>query len=225
MIPKKIHYVWFWKWEKPKNFEKIFDSWKKFCPDYEIIEWNEENFDVSENYYCKKFYDKWLYAFASDYARMKILYDNWGIYLDVDMEILKNLDNLLENKAFTGFENKFSVWWAIIWSEKNNKILKEILDFYKNKKTRIILPNLLNKIFKKYWLEKYNNKNQKIWDFIVYTKEYFYPYAYFEKESDKIITKNTYAIHHYKASWLPKIVTKIFFPIIWFFNKKLWKKN
>ena len=219
-IPKKIHYVWFWKWEKPKNFEKILASWKKFCPDYEIIEWRENNFDITKNYYCKKFYDKKLWAFASDYARIKILYENWGVYLDTDMELLKPLDDLLDNKAFIWFQDIFSIGVGIFASQKKNPVLKDILDIYENKKTRILIPNLITRLLrKKYSLKKYNSQIQDLWEIKVYPKEYFYPYAYFEKASDMEITKNTYTIHHYWASWLPKIIIKIFFPLINFYVK------
>ncbi len=216
MIPKKIHYIWFWKWAKSKDFEeKILYSWKKFCPDYEIIEWNEDNYDISKNAYCKKFYNKKKWAFAADYARIDILKNEWWIYLDVDMELLKNIDILLDNKFFLWFQDIFSIWWGIIWSEKNHKLLDEILKYYKNKKVRIILPNLLNKIFKKHWINKYSFNIIKTKDFVIYPKDYFYPYAYFEKKENMNITKNTYSIHHYDASWLPNIITKIFFPLIW----------
>jgi len=216
-IPKKLHYVWFWKWKKPESFQKILISWKKYCPDYEIIEWNENNFDISKNYYCKKFYDKKKWAFVSDYARVDILYNHWWIYLDTDIEILRNLDELLDNRLFIWFQDIFSIWWAIIWSNKNNKIIKECLDIYKTKKTRIIIPNLLNKVFKKYWVRKYTKNIIRGENFTIYPKQYFYPYAYFEKPEDMKITKNTYTIHHYDATWLPKIVTNLFFLLIRYF--------
>jgi hypothetical protein len=221
-IPKVLHYVWFWRWQKSESFISYIESWKKHCPNYEIKEWNEDNFDVTQNYYMKKFYDKKLFAFASDYARIKILYENGWIYLDTDVELLKNFDDLLEKDAFIWFQDIFSIWCSTIWAKKWDNILKEILEIYKTKKIRIILPNLFTKVFKKHWLKKYNNKIQKIDWFTIYPKEYFFPYAYFEKKEDMKITSNTFTIHHYDATWLPKIVTIIAFPIIWFFaNNKL----
>lgn len=222
-IPKTIHYCRFWRWKKSDDMIKCINSWKKYCPDYEIIEWNEDNFDVNSLYYTKTFYKKRKWAFVADYVRMYALYNTWWVYFDTDIEVLKNIDSLLENDAFTGYQDIFSIWWSIIWAKKWNTILKEILDFYKTKKTRIILPNLMNKIFKKYSSIKYTWKNIKIKDFTIYTKDYFYPFAYFEKSEDMIITENTYTIHHYDATWLPKIITKIFFPIIWFVAKKITK--
>lgn len=223
MIPKKLHYIWFWKWEKPQNFNFFLDSWKKFCPDYEIIERNEENYDINKNYYVKKYYNKKEYAFASDYARFDIIYKEGGIYLDVDMQILKSLDFFLENKWFTWFQDEFYIWWGIFWAEKWNEVLKEILDFYEKRKTKIIITFVFKKILKKYWLKKYNWKTQKLKNFTIYEKQYFYPYSFFEKFEEKNITKNTYAMHHFNASWLPKI---LLIPTNFVFKKfKKIKKN
>ncbi|MDD3144610.1 MAG: glycosyltransferase [Candidatus Gracilibacteria bacterium] len=222
-IPKTIHYCRFGRGKKSDDMIKCINSWKKYCPDYEIIEWNEDNFDVNSLYYTKTFYKKRKWAFVADYVRMYALYNTGGVYFDTDIEVLKNIDSLLENDAFTGYQDIFSIGGSIIGAKKGNTILKEILDFYKTKKTRIILPNLMNKIFKKYSSIKYTGKNIKIKDFTIYTKDYFYPFAYFEKSEDMIITENTYTIHHYDATWLPKIITKIFFPIIGFVAKKIKK--
>ena len=220
-IPKVLHYVWFWKWKKSESFILYLESWKKYCPEYEIKEWNEDNFDINQNYYCKKFYDKKLWAFASDYARTKILYENGWVYLDTDIEILRNFDDLLYNEAFLWYQDIFSIWCSVMWANKWDKILKEVLEIYNTKKIRIVLPNLLTKVFKKHWLKKYDSQIQKIENYTIYTKNYFYPYAYYEKKEHMKITNNTFAIHHYDATWLPKIVTIISFPIIWFFARKM----
>ncbi len=218
-IPKKIHYVWFWKWDKPKKFEIFLNSWKKYCPDYEIIEWNETNFDITKNKYCFELYNKKKWAFAADYARFDILYNHGGIYLDTDIEILKNLDIFLDNNSFFWYQDTKYINWAIIWAEINNNIIKEILNIYDNKKNRVILPNLLTKFFKKHIKFNYSNNIIKSENFTIYPKEYFYPYKYFEKPDNMIITKNTFTIHYYNATWLPKIVTWFIFPIIRYIDK------
>ena len=101
MIPKKIHYCWFGKGPKSKLFEKCLASWKKYFPDFEIIEWNEENFDVSSNKYVKEAYENKKWAFVSDYARLKIIYEEGGIYFDTDVEVLKRIpDEILETGYF-----------------------------------------------------------------------------------------------------------------------------
>ena len=104
MIPKKIHYCWFGRNPKPKLAEKCIASWKKFCPDYEIIEWNEDNFDVNMNGYTRMCIEQKKYAFLSDYVRLLVVAEHGGIYFDTDVEVLKSLDPLLANDAFFGFE-------------------------------------------------------------------------------------------------------------------------
>ena len=106
MIPKKIHYCWFGKNPLPADVKKCIESWKKYCPDYEIIEWNESNFDITQNPFMKAAYENKAWAFVSDYARLKVVYDNGGIYLDTDVELLKSLDSLLENPCYLAIQQK-----------------------------------------------------------------------------------------------------------------------
>ena len=98
-IPKVIHYCWFGKGEMPKIAKKCIKSWEKYCPDYEIICHNEDNFDLSQNRYMREAYEAKKWAFVSDFARLKIIYDHGGIYLDTDVELIKPIDDLLENKV------------------------------------------------------------------------------------------------------------------------------
>ena len=109
MIPKVIHYCWFGGNTKPASVLKCIESWKKYCPDYEIREWNEENFPVGDNLYCKQAYEAKKWAFATDYARLVIVYNNGGIYLDTDVEVIKPLDDLLNHKFFIGRQQGFQV--------------------------------------------------------------------------------------------------------------------
>ena len=104
MIPKKIHYCWFGGNPLPELAIKCLESWKKYCPDYEIIEWNETNFNLDSCEYVREAYQAKKWAFVSDYARLKVVYDNGGIYLDTDVELIKSLDRLLKNKSFFGTE-------------------------------------------------------------------------------------------------------------------------
>ena len=106
MIPKIIHYCWFGHNPKPKLALKCMKSWKKYCPDYEIIEWNEDNFDISScPLYVRQAYEAKKWAFVTDYVRLKVVYDEGGIYLDTDVELIKSLDALLEYDAYFGFED------------------------------------------------------------------------------------------------------------------------
>ena len=106
MIPKIIHYCWFGGNPLPELAQKCIASWKKYCPDYEIIEWNEANYDVSKCAYMKEAYQAKKWGFVPDYARFDIIHNHGGIYLDTDVEIIRSLDGLLENRAFMGFESE-----------------------------------------------------------------------------------------------------------------------
>ena len=105
MIPKKIHYCWFGGNPLPPLAEKCIASWKKYCPDYEVIRWDESNYDCNKHPYMREAYNKKKFAFVADYARMDIIYNHGGIYLDTDVELLKNLDFLLANSFYIGFDD------------------------------------------------------------------------------------------------------------------------
>ncbi|MDD6061365.1 MAG: glycosyltransferase, partial [Oscillospiraceae bacterium] len=106
MIPKTIHYCWFGRGEKPKLVQKCMASWQKNLPGYTFVEWNEDNFDVNQNLFVQQAYAHRNFAFVSDYARAQALYNEGGIYLDTDVEVLKSFDAFLENRFFAGFEEK-----------------------------------------------------------------------------------------------------------------------
>ena len=109
MIPKKIHYCWFGRGEKPKLAKKCLKSWSKYCPDYEIVEWNEDNFDVEQYPYAKFCLQNKKWAFLSDFARLVIVHEHGGIYFDTDVELVRSPDSLLSYEAFYGFENDQNV--------------------------------------------------------------------------------------------------------------------
>lgn len=109
MIPKKIHYCWFGGKELPELAKKCIASWKKFCPDYEIIRWDESNFDLDQIPYTRWCYDNGKWAFLSDYARLAVVAEQGGLYFDTDVELVKSPEELLRYEAFYGFENETSV--------------------------------------------------------------------------------------------------------------------
>ena len=130
-IPKVIYYCWFGKGKMPSLAEKCIESWEKFCPDYEIICLDEENFDITQNKYAKEAYDAGKWAFVSDYARLKVLYDNGGIYLDTDVEIIKPIDNLIEENGFMGFDDNGVVSTGLGFAcEKGNELVGALLKDY-----------------------------------------------------------------------------------------------
>ena len=104
MIPKIIHYCWFGGNPLSDDAKRYIASWKKYCPDYEIREWNESNFDINENDYCREAYEQKKWAFVTDYVRLKALYEYGGIYMDTDVEVVKPLDPLLSYDALSGYE-------------------------------------------------------------------------------------------------------------------------
>lgn len=130
-IPKVLHYCWFGGAPKPKNIQNCIRSWKKYCPDYEIIEWNEQNFDVSQSLYTRQAYDARRWAFVADYARLKILYEQGGIYMDTDVELLRPLDDLLAYPAFFGFQHNNEVATGLSFgAEARSPVVKALLDDY-----------------------------------------------------------------------------------------------
>ena len=139
-IPKVIHYCWFGGTEMPAAYKKYMESWKRYCPDYEIKLWNEQNFDFSGNLYARQAYEQKKWAFVSDYARLKIIYEFGGIYLDTDVEILRPLDDLLELKGFLGFQDNKEIATGLgFGAEKGNPVIKAMLADYAD--AAFILPD------------------------------------------------------------------------------------
>lgn len=206
MIPKTIHYCWFGGNPKPKLAQKCIQSWIKHCPDYEIREWNESNFNVYQNAYTKYCYENGKYAFLSDYARLKIVYDHGGFYFDTDVEVIRSIDDLRENEAFFGFENDEYVNTGIgFGAEKNNSVIEMMLKEYDPLMIADIsvikCPELNTNALVKTGLVR-NGEMQILHGIKVYPIEYFNPY---DDPTGKLnATANTYSIHWYAKSWMPK---------------------
>ena len=133
MIPTRIIFCWFGGKEKPEKVQRCIDSWKKYMPDWEYLEINEQNFDINYNEYVKKAYENKAWAFVSDIARLWALYNYGGIYMDTDVEVYQPLDKFLIHNCFTGFEREHYPVTATIGAEKGNDLIKELLDIYNNK--------------------------------------------------------------------------------------------
>lgn len=133
VIPKKIHYVWVGNAAKSKDILRCMRSWKKHLSDYEIIEWNESNFNIEEHPFAKQAYDQKKWAYVSDYIRAYVIYHEGGIYLDTDVLVLDNLEKFRRHKAFVGFENKNYPFTAVFGAEAGHPFVKDMLDFYKGK--------------------------------------------------------------------------------------------
>lgn len=133
MIPKIIHYCWFGGNPLPELIQNCIKSWKKYCPDYEIMEWNESNFDVHCNRFVSEAYQAKKWAFVADYARLYAIYHCGGIYLDSDVELLRPLDAFLSDEAFAGFETKDSPAAIVLGCVKGHPLIKEFMDYYERR--------------------------------------------------------------------------------------------
>ena len=132
-IPKIIHYCWFGNNEKPSLVKQCIQSWKHYCPDYEIIEWNETNYNVGESDFIKEAYEAKQWAFVSDYVRAYVLSEYGGIYLDTDLELLQPMDGFLTDNSFLGFEVNDLLATGVIVCAKNNSIIRAMFEYYQNK--------------------------------------------------------------------------------------------
>lgn len=240
MIPKVIHYCWFGGNPLPPLAEKCIASWKKFLPDYEIKEWNEQNFDVNIIPYTAEAYQAKKYAFVSDYARFWILYHYGGLYFDTDVEVIKPMGCIIAKGAFMGCEqdSKPGIELTVapglgLAVEPRHELYKAILKEYdsfhflnedgsNNDKTVV---EYVTEILKKHGLRN-SPGIQNVDGINVYPSEYFCPRNTVTKRMH--ITNNTYTIHHYMASWkdggfnLKKIIRK-FIPesvLLWYNKRK-----
>ncbi|MCR4924792.1 MAG: hypothetical protein K5917_00725 [Clostridiales bacterium] len=136
-IPKIIHCFWFSGDEKPESYKRCFDTWKKVCPDYQIIEWSKDNYDYKKNEFCKKAIELGAWAFASDFARLDVVHRMGGFYMDMDVELLKPLDDFLGNEGVFSFSNNITVDLAVFGAAKGNVLVKKLLDLY----SKVDIPN------------------------------------------------------------------------------------
>ena len=206
MIPKVIHYCWFGHGEKPELARKCIASWKKFCPDYEIIEWNEGNFDVKQNGYTQMCYEEKKYAFLSDYVRLLVVAEYGGIYFDTDVELLKSLNQLLDHEAFFGFETPEYVasglgFGSIAHGTVIEAMLAEYEQLLDGQNGMIGCPRLNTAALVKLGLVQ-NGKIQTIHNAVIYPVSYFNPY---ESSTGRLIkTEDTISVHWYAATWMSK---------------------
>lgn len=206
-IEKTIHYCWFGGNKKNKLIKKCINSWKRYMPEYEIKEWNEENFDVNCNKYVKQAYECKKYAFVTDYARLKIIYENGGIYFDTDVEVLKNFSKLLQEKGYLGFENAKNVNTGIGFAaHKHNNILKKLMETYddiqfvdENGEMDMTPCTIRNMEVLEILGLRYSDEIQEFGDFFVYPPKYFCGFDL--DNSCYQIQEETMTVHHFNASW------------------------
>jgi len=206
MINKTIMYSWFGNNKKPSLIEKCIDSWKCIIPDYMIVEINEQNWDITKYTYAKEAYYQKKYAFVSDVCRYDWLLENSGITLDADIEIIKPFsEDILSQRAFTSLETAGRWISAVIASEANHPWVKRILKYYKQNKfiydpNNICNTSIIHDINKSWYKETRDNVIYLHEDVAIYSRDYFECKNW---DNGKIeLTKNSYSIHHYTASWL-----------------------
>ena len=217
-IPKIIHYCWVGGAPKPKSVLYCIESWKKYCPDYEIREWNETNYDFSKNPYMKQAYEAKKWGFVPDYARLDIIYEYGGIYLDTDVEIIRSFDPLLKQEAFMGFEETGDGEYFVNCGQGfgavvHNEIIKKARDLYDHidfinadgSLNMVPSPYYTTKSLQQFGLIKVN-REQELSGLTVYSSEVLCPKNF---RTGKIkITDKTVSIHHFTASWLDDKIRK-----------------
>lgn len=204
MIPRIIHYCWFGHNPKPKLILNCIDSWHRLCPDWKIIEWNEDNYDVLASEYTKAAYEDKNWAYVADYARFDVLYKQGGVYFDTDVELLRPIpDELMREEAFTGFETPSKVAPGLVFGTTPGQgFLREVLDNYSSKRysTNETVVDILTKLLEKHGLVG-DNSEQTVCGVKIMPTEYFGCFNHEIQAFEK--TSNTISIHHYYASWRP----------------------
>lgn len=206
-IPKVIHYCWFGRGEMPEKEQSCVNTWREFFPDYELKLWTEDNFDYKDCVFARQAYDAKKYAFVSDYARAKLLYEYGGLYMDTDVKVLKNFPESTAENGFMGFERRAFLGTAVIASVPKNENIKELLHYYESHDfvqkdgsfDNIANVSILTDIMKEKGLVL-GGVWQQVDGFDIFHREIFYPKKLSETEFR--VTEETCAIHMCSNSWL-----------------------
>ena len=216
MIPKTIHYCWFGGGQIPKEYQRYIDSWRRFFPGYEIKRWDESNYDVHCIPFSSEAYGVGKFAYVSDYARLKVLYEHGGVYFDTDVEVIRPMDDIIAKGAFMAFEKNSNAMNGEILNvavglgfavEPHNPVLREILDFYEGHHyiypdghmEQITIVRIVTDILKKRGLCR-SDVPVEVDGITIYPWDYFCPVEFMSSKLE--ITDNTRTIHHYSASWM-----------------------
>lgn len=225
MIPKIIHYCWFGRGEMPGIMKKCIKSWKKFCPDWQIVRWDEDSFDVNSTLWTKQAYEAKKFAFVADFVRINVLAEQGGVYLDTDQELIKPLDTFLQHKAFVGFMDKTNVSAGVIGAEAGHPMMLRMLDYYQERPflkedgTVDIKPNTnwMTDILLEQGL-KLDDSFQQVGDVAVYPQTYFCPTSCVSIEDCS--GPDTVALHHWAMTWRTEKAKKDFARVRWHQTKR-----
>ena len=228
-IPKKIHLIWFGRNPYSSIVQRCIKSWEKYCPDYELIIWNEDNFDINSNVFVQEAYEAKKWAFVSDYVRLYALYTQGGVYIDSDCELLRSFEKLLDNQhVVTGYSSSNWIPTGFLAAEKGNCWIKELLDYYTDrhfKKRDGSYDMKVNNVIISELSAKYNgfkpgDKYIKYGNVTLFPREYFHPYKkeVFDLESSDLSDLNKYfkigtetvCIHYGTATWVDDNNTYLF---------------
>lgn len=205
--PRKIHYIWFGGAPLNSLSKRCLESWKRFCPNYEIVRWDESNFDLAANRYCREAYEAGKWAFASDYARLWVLAHEGGIYMDTDVELLKPLDDFLCDEAWMGFERSDQIMTGLLAARAEHELFQSLLTAYSNRSfvrddgSLDLTPNVA--MVTAACVERglaLDGRKQVLDGLTVYPQECFCPMNFVTREI--AVVENTYAFHHFDGSWL-----------------------
>lgn len=214
IIPKAIHYCWFGGKPLPDKYKMWMESWQKFCPDYDIIEWNESNYDVTKNEYMYQAYKCKKWGFVPDYARLDIIYNHGGIYLDTDVELIRPIDALLYQKGFAGFQSRMHVnLGAGFGAVKGLPIIKKMMDIYDNMQfvnkngslNMTVSPILQTDVLKEYGLDT-NGEYQIINDLTIYPEKMLNGKNLYTRRI--VLKPYTRAVHHFDGSWAEESIRR-----------------
>ena len=211
-IPKIIHYCWFGGNPMPDSFQKCIDSWKQVMPEYEIVCWDEKNFDLTSVSFVREAAEMKKWAFVSDYVRLYALYHQGGIYLDTDVEIVQCLDRFLVHSFFSGFETKTRVAGSLIAAEKGNGFVKELLEYYTDrpfikpdgKLDMKANPKIIMEFAQKRGLKAQNEYQMLEEDIHYYPTQFFSPTYYNYDQTKAKPCQDTYAIHQFAGTWVKR---------------------
>lgn len=206
-IPKVIHYCWFGRNPLPERYVRWMESWKKFCPDYEIVEWNEDNYDIHANPYMEEAYEAGKWGFVSDYAHLDIIYRYGGIYLDTDVELVRSFDDLLEESAFAGFQDNcvaFGLGFGAVAHHEGIRLLRDAYDGVHFRCPDGALNLLPSPSYQTDCLAEHgliaNGERQNVLGIEIYPCSWFSPMMHY---NHRLVTnENTHSIHHFDGSWV-----------------------